>query len=480
MERNKYYDIIVIGAGAGGLFFGAACSDFKRVLILEKTKKAGTKLLMSGSGQCNVTHGGSIKEFLSCYGSNGKKIRSCLYKHNNIELCRFLSELGVESYEREDGKIFPLSMEAEEVRSALLAACAKNGVEIRYGSAVTEIEAVPTCISELGVDSPAALSCGSPSRSVGMVIDGSADHAVSDTPSEASAGVSDGTPYTDFKGVPTDRLRYLVRTGSGEVFACRHLVVAAGGASYPTTGSDGSLLEALTRDLPELAVVPLRPALVPVFVEGYPFAELSGISFRNVQIKIYPNSKFTGSPLDLPSPVGDLLLTHKNLSGPVILNNSRYLQNGFGLEINFVFPYNDIDMLSQLKADFSQNRRILSAYIAEKYTLPKKFTAAVLKLADISDKPAAQLSGKEISRICDAFAKMRFSASGTAGYRQAMATAGGISLDDINTAEMQSKKYPGLYFIGEVSDIDGDTGGYNLQFAYSSARAVIDSISKAF
>lgn len=421
MERNKHYDIIVIGAGAGGLFFGAACSDFKRVLILEKTKKAGTKLLMSGSGQCNVTHGGSIKEFLSCYGQNGKKIRSCLYKHNNIELCRFLSELGVESYEREDGKIFPLSMAAEDVRSALLAACAKNGVEIRYGSAVTEIEAVPT-----------------------------------------------------------DCLRYLVRTGSGEVFACRHLVVAAGGASYPTTGSDGSLLEILTRDLPELAVVPLRPALVPVFVEGYPFAELSGISFRNVQIKIYPNAKFTGSPLALPSPVGDLLLTHKNLSGPVILNNSRYLQNGFGLEINFVFPYNDIDMLSQLKADFSQNRRILSAYIAEKYTLPRKFTAAVLKLADISDKPAAQLSGKEISRICDAFTKMRFSASGTAGYRQAMATAGGISLDDINTAEMQSKKYPGLYFIGEVSDIDGDTGGYNLQFAYSSARAVIDSISKAF
>lgn len=421
MERNKYYDIIVIGAGAGGLFFGAACSDFKRVLILEKTKKAGTKLLMSGSGQCNVTHGGSIKEFLSCYGQNGKKIRSCLYKHNNIELCRFLSELGVESYEREDGKIFPLSMEAEEVRSALLAACAKNGVEIRYGSAVTEIEAVPT-----------------------------------------------------------DRLRYRVRTGSGEVFACRHLVVAAGGASYPTTGSDSSLLKILTRDLPELAVVPLRPALVPVFVEGYPFSELSGIGFRNVQIKIYPNAKFTGSPLDLPNPVGDLLLTHKNLSGPVILNNSRYMQNGFGLEINFVFPYNDIDMLSQLKADFSQNRRILSAYIAEKYTLPKKFTAAVLKLADIPDKPAAQLSGKEISRICDAFTKMRFSASGTAGYRQAMATAGGISLDDINTAEMQSKKYPGLYFIGEVSDIDGDTGGYNLQFAYSSARAVIDSISKAF
>lgn len=537
MERKNYYDTIVIGAGAGGLFFGAACPASADVLILEKTKKAGTKLLMSGSGQCNVTHGGSIKEFLSCYGANGKKIRSCLYKHNNIELRRFLSELGVESYEREDGKVFPVSMRADDVRNALLTACAKNGVEIRYGEAVTAVEVLDSeckpATENAEIDAGASPSCESLSRSVGMVFDGEANHATSDTPTDTSSGVSEGTPYTNFKGVPTDRLRYrlhtssgavwggqlkprfLLRTSSGAVWGCRHLVVACGGASYPSTGSDGELLKSLARDLPRLTVAPLHPALVPVFVENYPFAELSGISFHDVEIKIFSsgqstaksdsnaeadldlsaentksissqtqksntdkqkNNKKSTTALKLSNPVGDLLLTHKNFSGPVILNNSGYLQNGYGLEINFVFPYNNNDMLSRLKSDSVGNRKQISTYIAENFSLPRKLITAVLEMINICDKPMAQLSGKELSRIAEAFAKSRFTVAGTAGFRQAMATAGGISLDSVTLSDMQSKEYPGLYFIGEVLDINGDTGGYNLQFAYSSARSVIDGI----
>lgn len=481
MERKNYYDTIVIGAGAGGLFFGAACPAFADVLILEKTKKAGTKLLMSGSGQCNVTHGGSIKEFLSCYGANGKKIRSCLYKHNNIELRRFLSELGVESYEREDGKVFPVSMRAEDVRNALLTACAKNAVEIRYGEAVTAVE----------------------------VLDSECENACqrSDSFDKSAPGFSHKTAEAE------KSLRYRLHTSSGAVWGCRRLVVACGGASYPSTGSDGELLKSLARDLPRLTVAPLHPALVPVFVENYPFAELSGISFHDVEIKILPNTqkianscsnaetalcsenaktykhqiqkndtdsrkkaKNSAAALKLSNPVGDLLLTHKNFSGPVILNNSGYLQNGYGLEINFVFPYNSNDMLSRLKSDSVGNRKQISTYIAENFLLPKKFIAAVLEMINICDKPMAQLSGKELSRIAEAFAKSRFTVAGTAGFKQAMATAGGISLDSVTLSDMQSKEYPGLYFIGEVLDINGDTGGYNLQFAYSSARSVIDGI----
>lgn len=494
MERKKvydYYDTIVIGAGAGGLFFGAARSDFREqangsqderkpspaactdyknvsslpirvcgeVLILEKTKKAGTKLLMSGSGQCNITHGGSIKEFLSCYGENGKKIRSCLYRHNNIELRSFLRELGVATYEREDGKVFPVSMSAKEVRDALLTACAKNAVHIRYEAAAVGIEYIGNAAAE--------------------------------------------------------NVRFLVRTQGGTVCACRNLVIAAGGSSYPSTGSDGELLRTLHRDLPQLAAVPPRPALVPVFVENYPFTELSGISFHDVEIKIFPNeqssaksgsnagtdlalsaenteanspqtqkseadsrkkNKKTGRELKLAKPVGDLLLTHKNFSGPVILNNSNQLMPGSGLEINFIFPYNSNDMLSQLKKDCSGNRRMISGYIGEKYALPKNFINAVMAMICIGDKPLSQLTGKEMSLISDAFAKMRFTVTGTAGFKQAMATAGGISLDSVTLSDMQSKEYPGLYFIGEVLDIDGNTGGYNLQFAYSSAMAVKDAI----
>lgn len=418
-RENNYetnYETIVIGAGAGGLFFGAACSVSApgNTLILEKTNKIGTKLLMSGSGQCNLTHSGSIKEFLSCYGQNGNRIRTVLYKHNNMEMQSFMHGLGIETIEREDGKIFPLSLSAKEVRDALLGKCKENGIEIRCDAEVIEI-----------------------------------------TPLPGSGG-------------------FAVSTSAGLVYSCRNLVIAAGGSSYPTTGSDGSLLHTIRRSFPELGIREPKPSLVPVFVENYPFEALSGISFRNVEIKIFePKS---AKPLKLSHPCGDLLLTHKNLSGPVILNNSRDIFAGCRLEINFVFPYTVDNMISQIKEDFSANRRMISTYIGEKYLLPKKFVSAVLDRINVCDKAIASLTGSEINRIAEAFAKASFSISGTAGFGTAMATAGGISLEDVNLSEMQSKKYPGLYFIGEVLDVDGDTGGYNLQFAYSSAMTALAAI----
>ena len=440
MKSKKYYETIVIGAGAGGLFFGAACpvsgGGVGRTLILEKTNRIGAKLLMSGSGQCNLTHGGSIKEFLSCYGQNGKRIRTVLYRHNNIELCEFMQELGIPTIEREDGKIFPASLRAKDVQGALVRRCEKNGIEIKRNSEVVRIAPLE-----------------------------SEDSANGGAAAFVTASASD-----------SGAARFQIETADGEVYTCRNLVIAAGGSSYPASGSDGSLLKVFARDLPELTICEPKPSLVPVFVENYPFGTLSGIGFHDVEIKIFePKSK---KALKLAHPCGDLLLTHKNFSGPVILNNSRDIFTGCGLEINCIFPYTVNDMLSYLKKIFPGNRRMISGCIGENYLLPKKFISAVLDRINVSDKPAAKLSGGEIKRIAEAFAGMRFTVSGTGGFSIAMATAGGISLDEIAISEMQSKKYPGLYFIGEVLDIDGDTGGYNLQFAYSSAQAASDSIYK--
>ena len=142
-NKNNYYKTILIGTGAAGLYFGAGvpCGPRKDVLLLEKTARPAMKLLMAGSGQCNVTHGGSIKDFLECYGDHGSRIRTCLYKHNNLELMNFLEGLGVPLTEREDGKVFPASMDAHDVKNALMEACAANGVEIRQNSPVTQIRA---------------------------------------------------------------------------------------------------------------------------------------------------------------------------------------------------------------------------------------------------------------------------------------------------------------------------------------------------
>ncbi len=535
MKREYYYETILIGAGAGGLFFGAACPALgevsgkgfeeasgancgfcsgensgaicaagggQRLLILEKTSRVGTKLLMSGAGQCNITHGGSIKDFLSHYGDGGKQIRTLLYRHNNSELVDFMQELGVRCAEREDGKVFPSSLSAAEVRQALLRRCQQNGVKIQRGAEVVAI--LPLCGTavldkegagsaecfEAGeTDGFEADSCGlnkamnsAATSGVGGRASGGGFEAGScglnkAMDSVATSGVGgrasgDGAGETGFHGGAGARFRLL--TSGGESYTCSNLVVAAGGASYPTTGSDGSLLQVLRRDLPKLGVTPLRPALTPVFVENYPFAALSGMGFHDVEIKIFESK--TKKSRKLPHPCGDLLLTHKNFSGPVILNNSRYIFAGCGLEINFVFPYTVTDMISQMKRDFPKNHRRISTYIGETYVLPKKFVAEVLAHAGIEDKPASGLSGKEITQAAERFARARFSVSGTGGFGTAMATAGGVSLDSVSLSDMQSKPYPGLYFIGEVLDIDGDTGGYNLQLAYSTARTAAENI----
>lgn len=225
------YDYIVIGAGASGLFFGAAFPKRTRGLILEKTKRPGTKLLMSGAGQCNITHGGSIKDFTAKYGKNGNKVRSCLYKYNNLELIEFLEKNGVPTVTREDGKIFPKSMDAHEILDMLLAKSAKNGFQLQTESCVCEIR-------------------------------------------EANDGAGG----------------FDVKTSNNNVCKAKNLVIATGGCSYPSTGSDGSLFPVLRRDL-GLKITPLHPALSSVKVKDYPYTALSGISFPNAQMTLWRDGK---------------------------------------------------------------------------------------------------------------------------------------------------------------------------------------------
>ena len=434
-NNKNYHNTILIGSGAAGLYFGAGvpCGPGKDVLILERTARPAMKLLMAGSGQCNVTHGGSIKDFTDCYGDHGSRIRTCLYKHSNLELMSFLEGLGVPLTEREDGKVFPASLDAKDVKDALLGACAANGVEIRRNSPVTQIRA----------------------------IEGGFAVVVSD-------GVDDGGRGSVSKNVEP-------ASGSTTTYTCTNLVVATGGCSYPTTGSDGSIFRTLRDDL-GLKIEEPCPALTPVFVQEYPFAELSGISFQNVSMKVSGIKK---------SFTGDLLLTHRNLSGPVIINNSRYIRTGSRLELNFVYPETAETVAANLKKSAAGNSRMVSAFLAESYNLPKRFVSKIVELALVqstqtgagtTDKKLSALTGKEISALARSLAAAEFSVSGLGGFNIAMVTKGGISLDEVSLKTMESKRYPGLYFIGEVLDIDGDTGGYNLQFAYSSAMAAVDSI----
>lgn len=409
------YDLIIIGGGAAGLFAAACAGQFPggkglKGLILEGGREPGQKLLLTGAGQCNLTHGGSIREFPAHYGKNGGKIRSALYGFSNEALCRFLESAGLETVEREDGKIYPASFSAHAVRDFLVSRAEENGFGIRCGLKVREL-----------------------------------------------------IPEADGFRIRTEK----------EEFSAEKVLVCTGGCSYPATGSDGSLFP-LLEEL-GLEVTPPKPALVPVNAENYPYGELSGASVPGVRIAAEEGTA-----------EGDLLFTHRAFSGPAALHISRYVKPGKKIVLNYCPAMSREEAREKLKA-VRQGREGAGGAKQETFTVfrnlfvPMGLPEALLRVFFETEKidphrRFSESSGAESERILDRIFRDSFTVSGTAGFSQAMVTCGGVALPETATKTFESKRIPGLYFAGEVLDVDGDTGGYNLQFAFSSARAAIKDI----
>ena len=394
-------------------------------LILEKTSKLGTKLLMSGKGQCNITHGGPVRDFVVHYGDKGKSIRKLLQRHSNVKLCRFMESIGVPLTEREDGKIFPSSLDSRDVLSSLMKYITKGGVEIRKNISITGIKYDEgKNIFYLKILASAAET---------------------------------------FEGTFEETLE--------ETLACTNLIIATGGCSYPSTGSDGSMFKLLKRDL-RLDIVTPKPALTPVYAENYRFGDLSGVSFKDISMNVSSESLNRTF-------CGDLLFTHKNLSGPLILNNSRYISPGARLTFNFLAPVSGPEAIARFKRDFPGNGKSPQGYMSDDLGLPRRFAQLIAAELNIGENKVSQLSGSQIKALAAALTAAPITVSGLAGFKEAMVTKGGISLEELDLSNMKSLKYPGLYFIGEIVDVDGDTGGYNLQFAFSSAWAAAANISRS-
>ncbi len=676
-DENIIYDTIIIGAGASGLFCSAAMekpsqnpakknnarvsarkrseqtpaaekhsrpfafqdtqplildehpisnkypSPGKR-LILEKTGQAGTKLLMSGNGQCNITHSGSIKEFPARYGQNGSKIRNCLYKHNNLSLISFLENNGVLTQIRDNGKVFPASMDAHDVLDLLMRKTKENGFEIHYNNTVTQIERVsnegtPYAVrqNDPNTDTPYAVREDDPnadtlyeekasygkkalcnknaldenaphdeqtlddpitmhtaygasvSRDAKIPDKSSMPHAplwrvttnVPDKKTSNKSGIASGESSIG-DGMANDTSSTTIKTDrdpgkshenpgksdgefskpSKRTYLTRNLVIASGGCSYPSTGSDGSMFQVLQKNL-SIQVCELHPALSSIQVAGYPYGELAGISFENAQVTIFPQGQEDSAPQKkgnpdenmtarihdsvavcadatadnamtaskstesrnaygnsgmtahtntaagnnqadasvsaprkqmkkpkkiLSTPGEALLFTHKDLSGPAILNLSKYAAQGDILKINYLYPLQYQQAAERLKAAFHGTKTNAANVVAAEFNLPKRFCQLLTSRAGNSIKKlAGKLTGEEFSIVS------------VSGFHKAMATSGGIALSQINTATMEFKELPGLFAIGEAVDVDGVTGGYNLQFAYSSAKAAASAILQA-
>jgi len=409
------YDIIIIGAGPAGLM--ASIFSKGKVLLLDGNQNLGRKLLTTGAGQCNFTHAGDINEFLTKYGKNGRFLKAALYNFNNKDTVDFFLENDIESIENENGKIFPKSLKSTDILDVLIGKCKENNISIKSDRKVKEIN-----IKEIDAD--------------------------------------------DFNQT---RNLFYVKTNK-ECFTAKKIIVATGGKSFDQTGSDGSMFSIL-EEL-GISVESLYPSLTPIYVKNYKLAHLSGIAFKNAIVNLYRDNK------KIESNIGDILLTHKNISGPGILDFSRYVRNNDLLKINFI-GVNENVFRNELKVNIDSGKDKTVKSVVRQLDLPNRFIDQILEESNISSElNCSSLKKSQFSEFVEKVCNYNMTVECLGNFNIAMATTGGVKLSSVNKKTMESKEIKNIYFAGEVLDIDGDTGGYNIQAAFSTGRLAGINASK--
>lgn len=408
--------VIVIGGGAAGMMAaGRAGTMGERTVLLEKNGNLGRKILITGKGRCNVTNSGDINKFIANYGANGQFLYSSFSKFFNDDLLEFFKERGVPLKIERGGRVFPESDDAADIVKALALYMKEGNVEIQYEKEVQSIAVKDSHI--VGVE-----------------------------------------------------------TKAGRIPASR-VILATGGKSYPGTGSTGDGYK-WAMELGHTVVQP-RPALVPLNIKEGWIKELQGLTLKNVEASLYIGDRLLGKEF------GEMLFTHFGVSGPIILTLSRNVTANnnslpsFTLKINLKPALDDETLDLRLQKDFSKyQRRQLKNSLNE--LLPSSLIPVVINLSGISgEKYVHQITREERQRILKVLTGMELSVLGPRSLAEAIVTAGGVSLKEINPRTMESKLVKGLYFAGEVLDVDGYTGGYNLQAAFSMGFAAGESAAQA-
>lgn len=403
-------NVLVIGGGAAGLLAGiAAAQSGAQTVILEKMRRPGKKILITGKGRCNITNNCDLQEIIKNIPGNGRFLNSALRRFTNQDIVQLLEDNGLPTKVERGGRVFPVSDKASDVVDTLVKIYKNYG-----GKLLTDCK-VKSITAEFG-------------KITGAV------------------------------------------TADGQKFTADAVILAAGGSSYPGTGSDGSGVK-LAKALGH-TIVPLAPSLVPLESDSPYIAGLQGLSLRNIEGTVYADGKKIGSEF------GEMLFTHFGVSGPIILSLSKCVAEAFAKgaqEVELAIdlkPALDKDKLdARLQRDFMQYSRKQMPN-GMKDLLPQRLIAPVLDQAFIDEeKFVNQLSRAERRRLVDVLKAFTVPITGTRPIAEAIVTAGGVSLKEIDPKTMESKLIKGLFFAGEVMDIDGYTGGYNLQAAFSTGYA---------
>jgi len=407
-------DTIIIGAGPAGMMAAIRAAERKKkILLFERNDCLGRKLLISGKGRCNLTNSRDIGDFIGKFSPSGKFLRNAFAKFFNIELISFFETAGVRLKTEWGGRVFPESGAAGDILGALKLKLKKMNVEIRRGTRAREIIAK------------------------NKKIEG-------------------------------------VLTYSGKYFPSTSAVIATGGLSYPGTGSTGdgyALAEKLKHK-----IIPLRPALSGVLTREKFTKEWAGVSLKNVRISLFSGGKKIGERF------GEMLFTHFGLSGPVILDMSASVYDelkekpGAAISINFkpALDYKKLNarILREFKA--SPRKSVKNVF---KNLLPGRITEKFFIYCGVDGKkPACGVTLAERKKLINGLFDFRITASGVMPVKNGIITRGGVSTREINPMTMESRIVKGLFFAGEVIDVDAATGGYNMQAAFSTGWVCGDNV----
>lgn len=405
----KKYDIIIVGAGAAGILASiSAAEEGASVLILEKMSREARKMLISGKGRCNITNSAYQSEFYKKIHPKPKFLKHAFSTFFSKDILNLLHEKGLKTKEERGGRIFPESDKAADVVYTLLKIVKEKGVEIKKKAKVEEL------LTENNI----------------------------------------------IKGVKANI------SGNNETIYAENVIIATGGKSYPATGStgDGYIFAKKIGHV----VNELRPALVPLKTEGDTAEKLQGLSLKNSNVSVWVNNKKTNSEF------GELMFAHYGLTGPVILTLSKFAIDAFDkkndvqVSIDLKPALNEQKLDNRLQRELNENGKKQIRNIMRNL-LPSKLIPVVLELAKVDQyKECNQISAKERRKLRILLKDLRFKVSGHRSYKEAIVTAGGVSTNEIDSKTMMSKIIKNLYFAGEVIDLDGETGGYNFQIAFST------------
>ena len=400
--------VMVIGGGAAGMMAAIqAAKNGASVSLFEKTNHVGKKLSITGKGRCNITNFADIPEIIKNIPGNGKFLNSVLRGFNSADVINFFESIGVKTKVERGSRVFPESDKASEVVDALMNQILSLGVEVYTNSKVTDIIVTDKKVSNIKVD--------------------------------------------------------------GKLEPADAVIIAVGGASYPATGSTGDGYT-MARKVGH-TVTKILPALVPLETEESFVKDLQGVSLKNVRVTLLADNK------KIADEFGEMLFTHFGVSGPIILTLSRkaafLLDEGKSVElsINLKPALTPEQVAARVLRDFDKYKR-KTAKNALVDLLPNALIPVVLDLAYIDeDKHIDTITQAERRRLVDTLRDFRLTITKTRPIEEAIVTAGGVSIKEINPKTMESKLVKGLFFAGEVVDIDGFTGGFNLQAAFSMGYA---------